>query len=67
MFRLIHSGSGLERARLAAGVSLSEAGAAVTRTPQAVRRWETGRNMPSRQALLTLAGTYGVDVRELVD
>ena len=66
MFRLIPSGSGLERARLSADLSLAEAGAAVTRTPHTVRRWETGRTMPPRSALVALARLYDTDVRELV-
>lgn len=67
MARFIPSGSGLERARLAAGLSLAEVGAAVTRDPQSVRRWETGKNTPPRPVLLALARVYDTDVRALVE
>jgi transcriptional regulator with XRE-family HTH domain len=59
--------SSLERARLAAGLTLADVAAAVTRDVQSVRRWESGRTQPPQAVLLRLARLYAVPVAELVD
>lgn len=62
-----HAGSGLQRARIAARMTLAQVAAAVTRDSATVRRWEAGRTMPRQSTMLALAALYGCPVEELVD
>lgn len=60
------TGSGLERARLAAGLSLPEVATALTRHPASVRAWERGTTTPPQAAMVALANLYAVPVSALV-
>lgn len=58
--------SAMERARIAAGLTLTEVAARVHRIPQTVERWERGSHSPSRDVFVFLATLYGVEPAELV-
>ena len=60
-------GSAIRAARIAAKRSVSEAAAHITRDPQAIRRYETGRAQAPEGVLLALARFYDVDPAKLVD
>ena len=53
--------------RMRAGLSQDACGAAVGITGKAVSRWERGASYPSMDALVRLAGLYGMSLAELFD
>lgn len=59
--------SAMERARIAAGLTLTDVAARVHRIPQTVERWERGAHTPSKDMLVSLATLYGVGPAELID
>ena len=57
-------GPSLRRARVAAGLTLEQAGAVVNRTGSAVYDWEYGHHVPGRVEVSALADLYGLRPRE---
>lgn len=58
--------SSMELARIAAGLTETDVAAKLNRCTTTIRRWETGRTMPPRHALVRLAELYGCPAAELV-
>lgn len=50
-----------------AGLTITEVGQAIGKTPQAVYAWEVGRNAPDFEALQKICSVYGITVGELFD
>ena len=55
-------GRKFREARLAAGLSLSDAAERIGRTRSAIQKWEVGTNSPSVPDLYRLADAYGTRV-----
>lgn len=60
-------GSSLFAARSVAGMTQTEAAAALDSTPATISRYESGDRTPSIANLVGLAQTYGVTVQELIE
>ncbi|WP_346763526.1 helix-turn-helix domain-containing protein [Nocardioides sp.] len=63
----ISAASGLERCRLAAGLTLADVATELARDPRSIRRYELGQTMPPKPIMLRLARLYQCPVEALVD
>lgn len=61
-----HPGSVMQRARIAAGLTIPDVAAKVCRCTTTVTRWERGITTPPRDVFVALANIYGVPAAELV-
>jgi transcriptional regulator with XRE-family HTH domain len=59
--------SRMERARIAAGLTVADVAAAMHRNPATITRWERGQHTPSRDCLIALARMYGTTPAALVE
>lgn len=57
----------MQRARLAAGLTVPEVATALTRCTATVLRYEAGKHTPPQAVMLAMARLYGCPVTELVD
>ena len=62
-----HAGSAMQRARIAAGYTDTEAAALITRDVQSIRRYESGQCLAPQAVQIKLARAYGVSVADLQD
>lgn len=60
------SGSKIEQARVARGLSVTQVAAAVDRSERAVRFWERSNVQPHREVVPRLAEALGVTVNDLL-